>query len=148
MRKLILLAAGSLIAASAFGAGEIYRWKDTNGTWHYSDQPYPGAELVRGAQRPVSDSAASAPPAPAAEPVLAATTDAPPLSDAATAQVRREAAAAKTEQCTKAQEVYQKAIQARRVYKTDDKGNRVFLTDAEIDAMRLQARSARDLACG
>jgi len=41
----------------------------------------------------------------------------------------------------------QPAVQARRMYKTDDKGNRVFLNEAELDAARLQARSARDLAC-
>jgi hypothetical protein len=39
-------------------------------------------------------------------------------------------------------------MQARRVYKTDEKGNRVFLNSAEIDAARLEARSNRDLACG
>ena len=27
--------------------GEVYRWKDVNGVWHYSDQPQPGAELVK-----------------------------------------------------------------------------------------------------
>jgi hypothetical protein len=37
---------------------------------------------------------------------------------------------------------------ARRLYKEDDKGNRVFLSSAEIDAARLEARSTRDIACG
>ena len=34
------------------------------------------------------------------------------------------------------------------MYKKDDKGNRIFLSSAEIDAARLEARSTRDLACG
>jgi hypothetical protein len=63
-------------------------------------------------------------------------------------QVRLEAAAAKTQNCEKAKLAYDKAVQALRIYKTDDKGNRTYLTADELDAARLQARSARDLACG
>jgi hypothetical protein len=71
-----------------------------------------------------------------------------PVSNEVAAQVRQEAAAAKTDQCKKADEAYQKAVQARRIYKTDEAGNKVFMSDAEIDSARLQARSTRDLACG
>ena len=62
-------------------------------------------------------------------------------------QVRQEVATAKAEQCTKLKAEYDQVVQARRLYKTDEKGNRVFLTDAELDAARLQVRSARDRAC-
>jgi hypothetical protein len=146
MRKLFIFAAAILTAASAFGAGEIYRWKDANGTWHYSDQPFPGAELVRGTQRP-----GVAPVSPPAEPApsqMVATSDAPTLSPQVAQQVRTEANAAKAEQCKKAEDVYQNAVKARRVYRTDEKGNRVYLSEAEIDAARLEARANRDLACG
>ena len=47
-----------------------------------------------------------------------------------------------------AEAAYQQAVQARRIYKMDAQGNRTYMTDAEIDAARLQARSTRDLACG
>lgn len=148
MRKLFTLAAATLLATSAFAAGEVYRWKDANNTWHYSDQPQPGAEMVRGTRRPVP---ADNEPAPlVARPVPTAATP-PPLPAVTTEvakSVRDDAAKAKVEQCKKADEAYTKAIQARRIYKTDEKGNRTFLTDAEVDANRLEARSIRDLACG
>ncbi len=144
MRKTLILTALTLIATGAFAAGEVYRWKDADGTWHYSDQPHPGAELVRGTQRPQA-----MPPAlpPAPPPVADAPPDSLPVSQDIADQVRAEAATAKTEQCKKAEERYTTAINARRIYKTGADGNRVYLTDAGLDAQRLQARAARDLAC-
>lgn len=148
MRKLLILALAPLLAASAVhAAGEVYRWKDPNGTWHYSDQPRPGAELIRGPQRAPVDTAPIAPPM--AQPPVPTDTisGSPVVSQEVADQVRSEAAAAKTEQCKKAEVAYQQAVQARRIYKQDAQGNRTYMTDAEIDAARLQARSTRDLAC-
>jgi len=147
MRKILTLATSILIAATAVG-GDIYRWKDANGTWHYSDQPQPGAELVHRTGLGADSAATPAAAAPAPAPSQAADGTPPPVSDEVAAQVRQEAAAAKNDQCKKAQDVYQKAVQARVVKKTDDKGNASFLSNSEIDAYRLQARSARDVACG
>jgi len=148
MRKYFSLAAAPLLLSLLMGAGEVYRWKDGNGLWHYSDQPQPGAELVKTA-RLYSSAPGSSTPAP---PPPAARDDGPPpplpaVTPQVASQVRQEAASAKAEQCKKAETGYQQAVQARRMYKTDDKGNRVFLNEAELDAARLQARSARDLAC-
>jgi hypothetical protein len=147
MRKFIYLSAACLIGATSVvhAAGEIYRWKDGSGIWHYSDQPQPGAELISNARRAVPAAAASQ-PAPPAPP--ATTTDPLPVSTEVAQQVRAEAATAKADQCKKTEEAYTKAVQARRIYKTDEKGTRTFLTDAELDGARLQARAARDLACG
>lgn len=146
MRRILTFAATILITASALAAGDVYRWKDANGTWHYSDQPQPGAELVVRNSRPVGSDAASAPaPAPAA---TAETSGPLPVSDAVASQVRQEAATAKAEQCKKAEGAYQQAIQARIMTRTDEAGNKVFMTPAEIDAYRLEARSYRDQACG
>lgn len=147
MRKTLILTAITLVATGAFAAGEVYRWKDADGTWHYSDQPHPGAELLRGAQRPLPIPADAPPPAPPAPAPDASTADPLPVSQDVADQVRAEAATAKTGQCKKAEERYTTAINARRIYKTDAEGNRVYLTDAELDAQRLQARAARDLAC-
>ena len=148
MRKYFSLAAAPLVLSLLIGAGEIYRWKDGNGLWHYSDQPQPGAELVKSARLPSSTPGSSTP----APPPPAARDDGPPpplpaVTPQVASQVRQEAASAKAEQCKKAETGYQQTVQARRMYKTDDKGNRVFLNEAELDAARLQARSARDLAC-
>jgi hypothetical protein len=149
MRLTAALAVLCLLPAAALAEGEVYRWKDGSGIWHYSDQPFPGAELVKSARKPPGASQAA--PATAANrpstPAAPATTG-QPVSDTVAQQVRAEAAAAQTEQCAKARENYDKTIQARRLYRVDDQGNQVFLNDAEIDQARLRARSDRDIACG
>lgn len=155
MRKAITFIAASLLVASAFGAGEVYRWRGADGVWHYSDQPRAGAELVRAGtptQPPQADQAAAA--AATGEPSMAPadappaqTTDSLPVSEDVAAEVRAAAAAAKSEQCKRAEDQYTRAIQARRITRTDADGKLSYLNSAEIDAARLQARANRDLAC-
>jgi hypothetical protein len=146
MRKAITFTFALLIAGSSFAAGEIWRWKDAAGTWHYSDQPQPGAELVNRAGRPATEQAAAKPaPPPAPSPAELADGGPPPVSQDVADQVRREAATAKAEQCKKAEEAYQQAVRARRILKLDGV---TYMTDAEIDAERLRVRSVRDTACG
>jgi hypothetical protein len=145
---LTLTTAAGLIAvcivAAGAGQGDIYRWKDPQGNWHYSDQPQPGAELVRGTRKPPSAT-------PAATPAVAGTTaatTAPAATDPKTAeQVRQDVAAAQDENCKKADEAYNKAVQARRMYKIDAQGVKTYLTDAELDETRLNARTQRDAVC-
>ncbi|MDR2216097.1 MAG: DUF4124 domain-containing protein [Nevskiaceae bacterium] len=153
MRPRTLLALLCLTPLAAYAAGDIYRWKDAQGVWHYSDQPQPGAEFVQSTRRPSDSTPAPAQPA-ATQPAAAAkpssppaTSGAPPVSNAVAQQVREEAAIAQAEQCRKASEEYDKAIQARRLYRLDEQGNQVYLNAAEIDQARLDARSARDIAC-
>jgi hypothetical protein len=152
MRKIFAIAVVTLLGSTAFAAGEVYRWKDANGVWHYSDQHQPGAELYRG-QRPAAATttpatAPAATPAPAAPPVASPDNGLPPLSSEATQEVLQEAAAAKAKACEKAKTDYNDMITRQRIYRTDEKGARIYLTAAEIDAARLQARSVRDLTCG
>lgn len=149
MRKLITFTVAALMSASVLAASEIYRWKDANGNWHYSDQPQPGAELVRSSR---SATATPAPPAPPPAPAPAAQTiansEAPPVSDSVAREVRQQANAIRAEQCKQAEEIYQQSLQARRIYRLDENGNRTYMSEAEMDAQRLEARSNRDLACG
>lgn len=154
MRKIFTFTACTLLMAAAFAEGEVYRWKGTDGTWHYSDTPRPGAELIRTGVPPRPADGAAEPTAGAAEPelppedIVIPTNEPMPVSDAVAAEVRAAAAAAKSAQCTKAEAAYKTAIEVRRLYRTDAQGNRVFLTAAEIDAARLKARANRDEACG
>ena len=145
MRRILAFTVAILVTASALAEGDVYRWKDANGTWHYSDQPQPGAELVVRGSRLVTNSAAASA---AAAPAPAETSGPLPVTDAVAAQVRQEAATAKAEQCKRAEETYQNAVKARGITKTDADGKKVYMTDAEIDAYRLEARSFRDQACG
>ncbi len=151
MRKFLTLttAAGLLaacIVATGAGQGDIYRWKDVNGNWHYSDQPQAGAELVRGTRKPPSAPAATA-PAPSTS-ANATTAPAVPGADPKTVdQVRQDVATAQEENCKKADEAYNKSVQARRMYKIDAQGVKTFLTDAELDAARVNTRTQRDADC-
>jgi len=54
----------------------------------------------------------------------------------------------KDKQCKEAKDRYQKSLQARRIFKTDDKGEREYLSDADADKLRIEARETMDLACG
>lgn len=145
MRKAITLTFALFIAGSSFAAGEIWRWKDAAGTWHYSDQPQPGAELVNRAGRPTTEQPAKPAPPLAPSPAELADGGPPPVSEDVAAQVRREAAAAKAEQCKTAEEAYQQVVRARRILKADGV---TYMSNAEIDAERLKVRSLRDQACG
>lgn len=153
MRKFqILTAAASLIAvcmlATGAGQGDIYRWKDATGSWHFSDQPQPGAELVRGTRTPPPQPQATAPAAPAVPPAAgAAGTQTVPADPKVADQVRQDVATAKADQCKKADEMYTQAVQARRMYKVDAAGVKTYLNEAELDQTRLNARAARDRAC-
>ena len=44
--RLILSAAGLLLAAAAMASGEAYRWVDEDGVVHFSDVPREGAERI------------------------------------------------------------------------------------------------------
>ncbi len=149
MRKIFAIAVVTLLGSTAFAAGEVYRWKDASGVWHYSDQQQPGAELYRGS-RPAAAAAASPAATPAAPPAAVPdnSNGLPVVSQEVAQEVRQAAAAAKAKTCEKAKADYDEKVQALRIKRVDDKGNVTFLNAAEIDAARLQARSARDLACG
>lgn len=148
MRKTLAIAVMTLLGTAAFAAGEVYRWKDASGVWHYSDQFHEGAEVVR---KSGAATAATAAPAqtPAAAPAPAAQTasDDLPVSKEVAQEVRQDASAAKAKRCEKAKTDYDELVKALRVKRKDDKGNEVFLNAAEIDKARLDARATRDLAC-
>jgi Domain of unknown function (DUF4124) len=148
MRKLLnLTISASLVAVCLVAHGaDIYRWKDANGAWHYSDQPQPGAELVRGTNRPPAAAppvASVAPPAPAS---AGAPAPAAPNAEVVE-QVKQDVAAAKVEKCKKAEDIYAQSVQARRMYKVDAQGNKTFLNESELDEARVNAKIQRDNAC-
>jgi hypothetical protein len=64
--------------------------------------------------------------------------------------VKQDVAKTRDAQCKQAKQRYQQAIEARRLYKTSKPGDtdRVYMSDAETDAYRAQARSEVIDACG
>lgn len=145
----------TLIVASLSGVAhaDVYRWTDEKGEAHYSDRWVPGSELIKSSKpRPTMD---SAPPAATSQSKAPAANANQASADAkqkaaAEAAVKQDVAKTKETQCKKAKEIYQQAIESRRIYKAPAKGDtdRVFMSDAETDAYRLQARNDVTLACG
>lgn len=145
-----------LIAAVCSEAyADVYRWVDDHGEAHYSDRWVPGSELMKSnksrpftpdlnptASVPSSASSASAPSRDSAA--------AKRQQEAAAQAVKQDVARVQEGQCKQAKERYQKAIEARRIYKTAKDGDtdRVYMTDQETDAYRLQARNDVTTACG
>ena len=144
MKKLSLFLAASLLAVTV-QAGDIYRWKDANGSWHYSDQPVPGAERVGSSRyiQPSTESSSSAGSAPA--------TPGPSTSGAVaqtTKKVREDVAADRAAKCKEAQANYQQTIASQKLYRTGPKGEQIFLTEDEIEAARVTARTNMEYYCG
>ena len=62
--------------------------------------------------------------------------------------VQADEAKARAARCAQDKEQYQKMIESRRIFTTDKSGNRTYLSDADADAARLQAKQAMDADCG
>ena len=145
----------TLIAAGICGVAhaDVYRWVDDKGEPHYSDRWVPGSELIKSDKpRPQNaDSSASRPVAPQYQTPAGAQHAAAQQADRANAEaVKQDVAKTKDVQCKQAKDRYQKAIDARRISKPAQPGDtdRVYMSDAEADAYRTQARSDVTLACG
>jgi hypothetical protein len=54
----------------------------------------------------------------------------------------------RSEQCRKAQEYYKQAIEAAAIYRTDKDGKKQYLSEAEANQSRLNARLEIDRTCG
>jgi uncharacterized protein DUF4124 len=141
------LAITTLVIAGMCGVAhaDVYRWVDAKGEAHYTDRWVPGSELIKSNKpRPFGPEAG---PAPAA----AKSTPTSKLQQQSAEQaVKQDVAKTKEAQCKQAKERYQKAVEARRIYKPAKEGDtdRVYMSDAETDAYRLQARNDVTLACG
>jgi len=145
----------ALIAASicSVAHADVYRWVDEKGEPHYSDRWVPGSELIKSdkphPQNP-DPNANRAPPPQYQTPAGAQHAAAQQAERANAEAVKQDVAKTKDVQCKQAKERYQKAIEARRIYKPAKEGDtdRAFMSDAETDEYRAQARSDVTLACG
>ncbi len=134
-------------------AADVY-CRTVNKSLQCSDVPMEGAVLVRrsGQSRTVGEDGSNA----GATTPVSSPGFTPPVS-AATARLREEATARavqqdvakkQNEQCKQATERYEKSIEARRLFKNGPNGERVYLSEAELAVARVEARNARDTACG
>ncbi len=149
MRGKLAFGAFILVCASVAGAADVWRWVDSSGEVHYSDRWVPGSVLIKVERNRTHPEAADA-ARNEEENRLAVTNDrvdAEQTRNAESQAVRRDVVETRNEQCKAAKDRYEKAIQARRIFKTGKDGERQYLNDAEADEWRLQARQEMQQAC-
>jgi len=135
----------ALCASGAVGAGDIYC---NNQGRDCSDRPSPNATVVHINSTPASVTSEPAPAESTPKAPAESSADAR-LKDNATRQaVQKDVAATRAEQCKQAQDKYQKAVAARRVYRLNKAGEREYLSDAEMEQARVNARLEVDRTCG
>ena len=138
----------TLTAAGAAGAADIYC---NNQGRDCSDRPSPGAVAVHVSNPRVTN---EAPPSPtisdhsATDPAVTAPADERLAREANSRAVKKDLDTTRAEQCKQAQDKYQKSIEARRIYRTGKDGEREYLTDAEADQLRMNARLEVTQSCG
>jgi hypothetical protein len=139
---------------SAAADTEVYKWVDPQGRIHYSDRPPPSdgkllsVESTPSARAHVAVNTASVAAASAAR----AATPAPALTAVNANPRMREAVAddvanARAEQCKAAQEKYQNYVRSHHLYRAGPNQERIYLTDAELETERLNAKREADEAC-
>jgi hypothetical protein len=150
---LIVTVAGSCGLGLA-SAGDIYC---NNQGRDCSDRWTPGATTVRALTRPAGGNTETTPSEPQpAVPAAATAASAAPDSgadarlkdEARRLAVQKDVAASRAEQCKQAKDKYQKSVEARRVYRLNKAGEREYLSDAETEQARLNARLEMDRSCG
>jgi hypothetical protein len=155
MRYLIaLIAIAGSCGIGLASAGDIYC---NNQGRDCSDRWTPGATVVHAVTKPggaSGDTGASEPQpgaataAPAASAAPDAGANARLKEEAMRAAVQKDVAASRAEQCKQAKDKYEKSVEARRVYRLNKAGEREYLTDAEAEQARLNARLEMDRSCG
>jgi len=143
-RTPLLLIVAGLAGLGAASAGDIF----CNNQGHdCSDRWSPGATLIRTSAGQQAPNAAPAPSSTSTTPTDAGANARLGL-DATRGAVQKDVSAARAEQCKQAREKYQKSVEARRVYRMNAAGEREYLTDAETDQARLNARLEMERSCG
>lgn len=128
-----------LAAACCLARADVFRWVDPQGVVHYSDEWMPGSTVIKTTVKPHAESAG----------VSTASSRTGELNDQANSRaVQQDVAKVRNTQCTWAKDRYMKAITSRRVYKEGKDGERQYVSDAEADAYREQARKDVQDACG
>jgi hypothetical protein len=146
------------VGAVSVAHADVYRWVDDHGGVHYSDQWVPGSETIKSSPKPPGSGGSSSHATYSAP----RTASAPSSQDNAKA-VKDDMSKIRDQQCKEAKDRYEKAIQARRIYKTpaaaggdkapatkdtDRPEDRQYLSDQEADAYRVKARQDVQDLCG
>jgi hypothetical protein len=140
--RVCVAVAVALVAVAA--RADVWRWTDDKGQVQYSDRWQPGAELIK-TDHPHPSTDGGDTPRKASVPDRAS---AQLSQEAAQRAVKKDEAAARTEQCKQAKDRYDKLIISRRVYREGKNGEREYLSEDEAEQQRLQARLDMQQVCG
>lgn len=140
----VLLAISLALGVGVASAGDVWKVVDSQGQVQYTDRWVPGAELVKSEHPKANSTSDDAKKQQAANDKISSDL----AKDAAAQAVQKDLEAVRAEHCKNAQDRYQKEIDARRIYKDAGDGQRQYLSDAEADQERVQARTDMDQACG
>lgn len=148
MKRIFLAAA--ILAFSFAALAQQYKWRDENGRVRYGDVPPPGVKATPLRPPP----GPSTPPAAAKPAMSAAEKDAEFRKRLKEAEKEREKqqqaaenAAAKRENCDRAQEYIRTIESGERMARTDSRGERYFLDDAQRAQELAKARQAAQQSC-
>jgi len=152
LRRALLALAVSLTVGGAALADDsvVYKWTDADKRVHYSDTPPEGdvgavtVETVYEHTHASNQRPAAAAPTP--KPASPPSTSGANQSNAQK-QVAADVSKVANEQCKQAQDVYNSYIRARHIYKEGDDKSRTYLSDAEMEEARVNAKRDVDEAC-
>jgi hypothetical protein len=157
MLRILAISSLVFVGGVSVANADVFRWVDDHGGVHYSDQWVPGSEVIKSSHpHPASTTSDSPRPASptqktASDPAAGQTTP------AAEKAVKQDMAKIREQQCKEAKDRYDKAIEARRIYKRsegdkskaeDRPADREYLSDADADAYRVKARQEMQDLCG
>lgn len=146
--RLLALAAASLLAASAVNA-QIYQWKDEQGKTIISDKPPVGSVAKsRKIETSAPDSSANPSKSIADRDLEFRKRLKESETQADTAKKEKADAAAKKDNCERAQKHLQVLQSGERIALRDDKGERYFMDDAQRLQEQAKANEAVKAHCG
>ncbi|HUN73727.1 MAG TPA: DUF4124 domain-containing protein [Steroidobacteraceae bacterium] len=129
-------------ALATSASADIWKWVDADGHVQYSDRWTPGAVLIKSEH--ASNVAEQKQEPDSSDKRITAELN----REEAQRQVQKDEAAAHADQCKKATDRYNQLVAARRIYNTDSNGGRQYLSDAQADQERVDAKMDMDSACG
>ncbi len=150
MFRILAIAVTLAGTASVAQAEDVYRWTDAQGRVQYSDRWVPGSVLVKTSDSRATPSATASQASAEQSRVAARDSEVnDQLSNADSERtVQQDLAKTREQQCKEATARYEKAIQARRIFKEGPNKERVYASDAEADSYRVQALNEKKAACG
>jgi C-terminal processing protease CtpA/Prc len=149
MRRIVIIAGFILTGVSVTAMADVYRWVDAQGRVHYSDRWVPGAELVKVSNsKPSSQDVERVAREQAALAESNARIESEQLQAETERAVQQDIAKVREQQCKEAKQRYQMAIQSRRLFRLREDGEREYMSEAEADAYRVQARTEMEEVCG